>query len=175
MSSSTRVQKGDDPMPALFGPAGNADAFPYKSSVDAPRWLAERQGGQRGRGHRPQAGPGRRGARHPPVPPRPLLHQPGQPRSGQPEKDRGLHPGRLPGGRLDGGHPGGGPHRGPHGPPPAGGPGDRQGGPAGPAGRLRHRRPGPYRPVSRDHGQDQSAGRSEGRPWTSPWPPCRRS
>ncbi len=28
-------------MPALFGPAGNADAFPYKSSVDAPRWLAE--------------------------------------------------------------------------------------------------------------------------------------
>lgn len=26
---------------AKFGPAGNADAFPYKSSVDAPRWLAE--------------------------------------------------------------------------------------------------------------------------------------
>ena len=25
---------------AKFGPAGNADAFPYKSSVDAPRWLA---------------------------------------------------------------------------------------------------------------------------------------
>ena len=28
-------------MPPLFGPAGNADAFPYKSSVDAPRWLKE--------------------------------------------------------------------------------------------------------------------------------------
>ncbi len=26
---------------AKFGPAGNADAFPYKSSVDAPRWLSE--------------------------------------------------------------------------------------------------------------------------------------
>ena len=26
-------------MPPLFGPAGNADAFPYKSSVDAPCWL----------------------------------------------------------------------------------------------------------------------------------------
>ncbi|MCI5705454.1 MAG: TIM barrel protein [Pseudoflavonifractor sp.] len=25
---------------AKFGPAGNADAFPYKSSTDAPRWLA---------------------------------------------------------------------------------------------------------------------------------------
>ncbi len=28
-------------MSAKFGPAGNADAFPYKSSVDAPRWLKE--------------------------------------------------------------------------------------------------------------------------------------
>ncbi len=28
-------------MHAMFGPAGNADAFPYKSSADAPRWLAE--------------------------------------------------------------------------------------------------------------------------------------
>lgn len=28
-------------MSAIFGPAGNADAFPYKSSVDAPRWLSE--------------------------------------------------------------------------------------------------------------------------------------
>ena len=27
-------------MSAIFGPAGNADSFPYKSSVDAPRWLA---------------------------------------------------------------------------------------------------------------------------------------
>lgn len=27
-------------MSALFGPAGNASAFPYKSSADAPRWLA---------------------------------------------------------------------------------------------------------------------------------------
>ena len=27
-------------MPAKFGPAGNADAFPYKSSIDAPKWLA---------------------------------------------------------------------------------------------------------------------------------------
>ena len=26
---------------AKFGPAGNADAFPYKSSVDAPKWLSE--------------------------------------------------------------------------------------------------------------------------------------
>ena len=26
-------------MSAQFGPAGNADSFPYKSSVDAPRWL----------------------------------------------------------------------------------------------------------------------------------------
>lgn len=26
---------------AKFGPAGNPDAFPYKSSVDAPRWLRE--------------------------------------------------------------------------------------------------------------------------------------
>lgn len=25
---------------ALFGPAGNAQSFPYKSSADAPRWLA---------------------------------------------------------------------------------------------------------------------------------------
>ncbi len=28
-------------MPAKFGPAGNADAFPYRSSIDAPRWLRE--------------------------------------------------------------------------------------------------------------------------------------
>ena len=28
-------------MSAIFGPAGNAESFPYKSSVDAPRWLAE--------------------------------------------------------------------------------------------------------------------------------------
>ncbi len=28
-------------MAAKFGPAGNADAFPYKSSVDAPKWLAQ--------------------------------------------------------------------------------------------------------------------------------------
>ena len=28
-------------MSALFGPAGNAENFPYKSSVDAPRWLKE--------------------------------------------------------------------------------------------------------------------------------------
>ena len=28
-------------MSALFGPAGNAESFPYKSSVDAPRWLRE--------------------------------------------------------------------------------------------------------------------------------------
>lgn len=28
-------------MNAKFGPAGNAENFPYKSSVDAPRWLAE--------------------------------------------------------------------------------------------------------------------------------------
>ncbi len=27
-------------MPPKFGPAGNPDAFPYKSSIDAPRWLA---------------------------------------------------------------------------------------------------------------------------------------
>ena len=27
-------------MSAQFGPAGNAQAFPYKSSTDAPRWLA---------------------------------------------------------------------------------------------------------------------------------------
>jgi len=27
-------------MPAKFGPAGNADAFPYKSSVAAPGWIA---------------------------------------------------------------------------------------------------------------------------------------
>ena len=27
-------------MSAMFGPAGNAASFPYKSSVDAPRWLA---------------------------------------------------------------------------------------------------------------------------------------
>lgn len=27
-------------MSAQFGPAGNADSFPYKSSVDAPRWLS---------------------------------------------------------------------------------------------------------------------------------------
>jgi deoxyribonuclease-4 len=27
-------------MSAKFGPAGNGDAFPYKSSLDAPRWLA---------------------------------------------------------------------------------------------------------------------------------------
>ena len=28
-------------MSAIFGPAGNAESFPYKSSADAPRWLAE--------------------------------------------------------------------------------------------------------------------------------------
>lgn len=28
-------------MSALFGPAGNAVSFPYKSSLDAPKWLAE--------------------------------------------------------------------------------------------------------------------------------------
>lgn len=28
-------------MSALFGPAGNAQDFPYKSSADAPRWLKE--------------------------------------------------------------------------------------------------------------------------------------
>ena len=28
-------------MSALFGPAGNAESFPYKSSVDAPKWLKE--------------------------------------------------------------------------------------------------------------------------------------
>lgn len=28
-------------MSAKFGPAGNAEAFPYKSSVDAPRWMKE--------------------------------------------------------------------------------------------------------------------------------------
>ena len=28
-------------MSATFGPAGNAESFPYKSSVDAPRWLNE--------------------------------------------------------------------------------------------------------------------------------------
>ena len=28
-------------MSASFGPAGNADSFPYKSSAEAPRWLAE--------------------------------------------------------------------------------------------------------------------------------------
>lgn len=28
-------------MSATFGPAGNAESFPYKSSVDAPRWLHE--------------------------------------------------------------------------------------------------------------------------------------
>ena len=28
-------------MSAKFGPAGNAESFPYKSSVDAPRWLYE--------------------------------------------------------------------------------------------------------------------------------------
>ncbi|MBM6869754.1 TIM barrel protein [Pseudoflavonifractor phocaeensis] len=28
-------------MSIKFGPAGNGDAFPYRSSVDAPRWLAE--------------------------------------------------------------------------------------------------------------------------------------
>ncbi|MGN0986147.1 MAG: TIM barrel protein [Candidatus Enterenecus sp.] len=28
-------------MSALFGPAGNAESFPYKSSVDAPKWLRE--------------------------------------------------------------------------------------------------------------------------------------
>lgn len=28
-------------MSAKFGPAGNAESFPYKSSVDAPRWLHE--------------------------------------------------------------------------------------------------------------------------------------
>lgn len=28
-------------MSARFGPAGNADNFPYKSSADAPRWLKE--------------------------------------------------------------------------------------------------------------------------------------
>ncbi len=28
-------------MSAKFGPAGNAESFPYKSSVDAPRWMNE--------------------------------------------------------------------------------------------------------------------------------------
>ena len=28
-------------MSAIFGPAGNAENFPYKSSADAPKWLKE--------------------------------------------------------------------------------------------------------------------------------------
>lgn len=28
-------------MSAIFGPAGNAESFPYKSSADAPKWLRE--------------------------------------------------------------------------------------------------------------------------------------
>ena len=28
-------------MSAIFGPAGNADNFPYKSSANAPKWLRE--------------------------------------------------------------------------------------------------------------------------------------
>ena len=28
-------------MSALFGPAGNAESFPYKSSLDAPKWLRD--------------------------------------------------------------------------------------------------------------------------------------
>ncbi len=28
-------------MSAMFGPAGNAESFPYKSSADAPKWLKE--------------------------------------------------------------------------------------------------------------------------------------
>ena len=28
-------------MSAKFGPAGNAENFPYRSSADAPRWLRE--------------------------------------------------------------------------------------------------------------------------------------
>ncbi|MCI9367880.1 MAG: TIM barrel protein [Oscillospiraceae bacterium] len=28
-------------MSAIFGPAGNAESFPYKSSADAPKWLKE--------------------------------------------------------------------------------------------------------------------------------------
>ena len=35
------AERRDFILNAKFGPAGNADAFPYKSSVDAPRWLAE--------------------------------------------------------------------------------------------------------------------------------------
>ena len=28
-------------MSARFGPAGNAEDFPYKASADAPKWLKE--------------------------------------------------------------------------------------------------------------------------------------
>ena len=28
-------------MSAIFGPAGNAEDFPYKSSADVPKWLRE--------------------------------------------------------------------------------------------------------------------------------------
>ena len=38
---SACLEKGCDQMPAKFGPAGNADTFPYRSSIDAPRWLRE--------------------------------------------------------------------------------------------------------------------------------------
>ena len=36
-----RPEGSGEPMSARFGPAGNAENFPYKSSADAPKWLRQ--------------------------------------------------------------------------------------------------------------------------------------
>ena len=100
-------------MRALFGTAGNPEAFyaaGKKQSKDMPAWLREKgldaYEYQCGKGVTVGEATARaigRGGGHCPLPPRPLFCQPCQPRPGQPGKDGGLCPVRLPGSPVDGG------------------------------------------------------------------------
>lgn len=92
-------------MSAIFGPAGNADSFPYKSSADAPRWLAglglDAYEYQCGKGVNVREDTARKiGAAAREAGIRlslhaPLLHQPGKPRPGQFAEDHRLYHRRL--------------------------------------------------------------------------------
>ena len=174
-------------MSAIFGPAGNAESFPYKSSVDAPRWLAELgldcYEYQCGKGVNVREETARNigaaavaaGIR--PVPPRPLLHQPGQPRPREPAKDHRLHHRSLSGGGLDGGGPGGHPLRRADEAHAAGGPGHRPALPESGDSRLRRRRlsdtsPCAPRPWARSTSWGIWTRCWSCAPWTSGWYPA---
>ncbi|UQT46768.1 endonuclease IV [Flavonifractor plautii] len=154
-------------MSAIFGPAGNAESFPYKSSVDAPAgwrswdWTAMSTSAARGSmsGRRPPGTSARRRWRRASAcPSTPLLHQPGKPRPREPAKDHRLHYRSLSGGGLDGGGPGGHPLRRADEAYAAGGPGHRPALPESGDSRLRRCLLWTHRPVPRDHGQDQPTG-----------------